>query len=42
MHSGLRTPAEAAASLSLPNRYRDYDMANALAAVAAIYREDAR
>jgi glyoxylase-like metal-dependent hydrolase (beta-lactamase superfamily II) len=37
-----KTPAEAAASLSLPNRYRDYDMRNALQAVVAIYREDAR
>jgi glyoxylase-like metal-dependent hydrolase (beta-lactamase superfamily II) len=37
-----KTPAEAAASLSLSNRYRDYDMGNAVAAVQAIYREDAR
>jgi glyoxylase-like metal-dependent hydrolase (beta-lactamase superfamily II) len=37
-----KTPAEAAASLSLPDRYRDYDMRNALGAVAALYTEAAR
>jgi glyoxylase-like metal-dependent hydrolase (beta-lactamase superfamily II) len=40
--SAGKTPAEAAAGLSLPSRYRDYDMSNALAAVAAVYREDTR
>ena len=40
--SAGKTPAEAAAGLSLPNRYREYDMRNALPAVEAIYREDAR
>jgi glyoxylase-like metal-dependent hydrolase (beta-lactamase superfamily II) len=40
--SAGRTAAEAAAGLSLPDRYRDYDMRNALAAVEAIYREDLR
>jgi cyclase len=40
--SGGRTVADAAAGLSLPDRYRDYDMRNALAAVEALYKEDAR
>jgi cyclase len=40
--SAGKSAAEAAASLSLPDRYRDYDMRNALAAVEAIYKEDAR
>ena len=40
--SAGRTAAEAAASLSLPDRYRDYDMRNALAAVEAIYKEESR
>ena len=37
-----KSAAEAAASLVLPGRYRDYDMRNSLAAVEAIYKEDAR
>ena len=38
-----KTAAEAAAGLVLPERYKDYDLRNALAAVEAIYREgDAR
>jgi glyoxylase-like metal-dependent hydrolase (beta-lactamase superfamily II) len=40
--SGGRTAAEAAASLALPGRYRDYDLRNGRAAVDAIYQEDAR
>ena len=40
--AGGKNAAEAAASLSLPDRYRDYDMRNSLAAVEAIYKEDAR
>jgi glyoxylase-like metal-dependent hydrolase (beta-lactamase superfamily II) len=34
-----RTAPEAASSLSLPDRYKDYDLRGAGAAVAAIYRE---
>jgi glyoxylase-like metal-dependent hydrolase (beta-lactamase superfamily II) len=34
-----KTPADAAASLTLPERYKEYDMRNALAAVEAIYSE---
>ena len=37
-----KSAAAAAADLSLPDRYRDYDMRNALAAVESIYKEDAR
>ena len=37
--SAGRTATEAAATLSLPDRYRDYDMRNAVAAVEAIYKE---
>jgi glyoxylase-like metal-dependent hydrolase (beta-lactamase superfamily II) len=40
--SAGRTAAEAAAGLSLPERYRDYDLRTARAAVDAIYQEDAR
>jgi glyoxylase-like metal-dependent hydrolase (beta-lactamase superfamily II) len=34
-----KTPADAAAGLTLPERYKEYDMRNALAAVEAIYNE---
>ena len=37
-----KTAAAAAAGLSLPDRYRDYDMRNAPAAVESIYKESAR
>ena len=37
-----KSAAAAAAGLSLPDRYRDYDMGNALTAVESIYQEDAR
>jgi cyclase len=37
-----KTAAAAAAELSLPERYRDYDMRGALAAVESIFEEDAR
>jgi glyoxylase-like metal-dependent hydrolase (beta-lactamase superfamily II) len=37
-----KSAAAAAADLALPERYRDYDMRNALAAVESIYNEGAR
>jgi glyoxylase-like metal-dependent hydrolase (beta-lactamase superfamily II) len=40
--AGGKTAAAAAAELSLPDRYRDYDMRSALAAVESIYQEGAR
>jgi hypothetical protein len=37
--AGGKTVDQAAASLTLPDRYKDYDMGNAATAIAALYAE---